>query len=393
MEKTNNYLKIKSHFKYFLFLILYYFCFPFSKLFYGRKNNWLVCERGNDAQDNGFAFFKFIVEKHPEVRPVYLIKKTSPDFKKVKKIGRAVEYGSIKHFLMVIGYPVKISSHLLGYAPWVSMATYFRRNKTKDKHIFLQHGITKNFHEGLCFENCKFLNLFICGAKPEYEYIKTEFHYNNNIPQYAGLARYDYLLNYECKNQVLLMPTWRSKLLNLSCDEFVNTTYFKEWNRLINSKSLLEICRKNSISIKFYLHYSLQKYSHLFKSNDIVQIIKFGEYGVQDLLKESKLLITDFSSVFFDFAYMRKPVIYYQFDEQTFYDEHYEKGYFDYRKDGFGDVVLTTQDVIESFKKLVINNFNLEKKYLHKTDIFFVYNDNKNRERIFNAINGLNYEK
>ncbi len=384
---------MKSQFKYNLFLLLYYFCYPLSKLLYGRKNNWLVCERGNDAQDNGFMFFKFLIKKHPEINPVYLIKKTSPDFCKVKQIGQVVEYGSIKHFLMVIGFPVKISSHFLSYAPWISMATYFKRHKTKDKHIFLQHGIIKNFHEGLCFENCKCLNLFVCGAKPEFEYVKKEFHYNNNAPKYTGLARYDYLQNFECKNHILVMPTWRKKLLNLSCSEFVHTKFFKEWNGLINSNQLLDICRKNHISIKFYLHYMLQKYSHLFANNDVVEIIKFGDYGVQDLLKESKLLITDFSSVFFDFAYMRKPVIYYQFDEQTFYDEHYEKGYFDYRKDGFGDVVLTGQDVIKSFKKSVINNFILEQKYLYRTNTFFVYNDDKNCERIFNAINDLKYEK
>ena len=29
------------------------------------------------------------------------------------------------------------------------------------------------------------------------------------------------------------------------------------------------------------------------------------------------MLITDYSSVYFDIAYMRKPIIFYQFDEET----------------------------------------------------------------------------
>ena len=43
-------------------------------------------------------------------------------------------------------------------------------------------------------------------------------------------------------------------------------------------------------------------------------IADWKKYDVQGLLKESALLITDLSSVFMDFAYMRKPMIYYQFD-------------------------------------------------------------------------------
>ena len=137
MKAVKNYLCIDSKGKYFAFLCLYFCLFPISKLLHGNRRNWLVCERGNDAQDNGFVFFKFLVEKHPELKPTYLIKKSSPEFEKVSKIGRTVEFGSLKHLLMAIGCPVKISSNLFGYAPWVSLSKYYRRNKTKDTHIFL----------------------------------------------------------------------------------------------------------------------------------------------------------------------------------------------------------------------------------------------------------------
>ena len=31
---------------------------------------WLVCERGNDAQDNGYWFYRYLKEKHPEINVV-----------------------------------------------------------------------------------------------------------------------------------------------------------------------------------------------------------------------------------------------------------------------------------------------------------------------------------
>ena len=57
------------------------------------------------------------------------------------------------------------------------------------------------------------------------------------------------------------------------------------------------------------------------------------------------LLVTDYSSVFFDVAFLRKPVVYYQFDEEEFRKYHYQKGYFDFRRDGFGPV-CTTQEAL-----------------------------------------------
>ncbi len=380
------YIKIKSIPKYVIFLCLYFFLYPLCKLFFGRKSHWLICERGNEAQDNGFVFFKYLVENHPEIKPVYLLRKTSKDYEKVAKIGKVVEFGSIKHFMMAIGCPTKISSHLFGYAPWVQMTTYFRRNTTHDRHIFLQHGIIKNLHEGLFGDVCKSLDLFVCGAKPEYDFVLSNFHYRDGVPLYTGLARYDLLDNHTTKNQLLFMPTWRTKLAMVDTDCFLKSDFYKEWNKLVNNSLLLETCKNHNLNIKFYLHYSLQNYSKLFKGNDVVKVIGFGEEEVQDLLKDSKLLITDFSSVFFDFGYMNKPVVYFQFDEDTFYDEHYSKGYFDYRRDGFGDVTLNADDAVKSILGLINNNFKPRNDYLERMSSNFVYRDNKNCERIYNAI-------
>lgn len=393
MKKTKNYLRISSKPKYLFFVFIYFLLFPICKIIYGRKKNWLVCERGYDAQDNGFIFYKFLVEKHPELNPVYLIRKDSPEYDKVSKIGKVAEFGSFKHYIMAIGFPVKISSHLFGYAPWVQFSSFLRRNKTRDTHVFLQHGIIKNLHEGLFGDVCKSLDLFVCGAKPEYEFIRNEFHYNNDVPQYTGLARYDLLMDYKVKNQIVFMPTWRAALSNVSDQAFLESGFYRNWTSLVNDHRLIEACKNNNLIIKFYLHYSLQKFSHLFKENEIVKIIHFGEEVVQDLLKESKLLVTDFSSVYFDFGYMRKPVVYFQFDESTFNDEHYTKGYFDYRRDGFGDVCLKSDETVDSIIKIINNNFSVEKKYIERMDANFVYRDNKNCERIYKRICELRGKK
>jgi CDP-glycerol glycerophosphotransferase (TagB/SpsB family) len=131
----------------------------------------------------------------------------------------------------------------------------------------------------------------------------------------------------------------------------------------------------------------MQKYLHLFKkSSDNIVLASFKDFDVQSLLKESAVLITDFSSVFFDFAYMKKPIIYFQFDKETFYGRHYRKGYFDYRDIGFGDVCGTVDEVTESLLRLFDSDFAMSEHYLQRTENFFPLCDRNNCNRIYELI-------
>lgn len=85
---------------------------------------------------------------------------------------------------------------------------------------------------------------------------------------------------------------------------------------------------------------------------------------------------------------MNKPIIYYQFDEDKYRALHYQKGFFDYKKDGFGPVIREEKDLVE-----YIINFNLEfknpKQYSQKIGSFFKYFDSNNTKRNFNEIEKL----
>jgi len=115
-----------------------------------------------------------------------------------------------------------------------------------------------------------------------------------------------------------------------------------------------------------------------------VIIASFNDYDVQELLMNSKMLITDFSSVIFDFAYMGKPIVYYQFD-----DIHYSHGYFDYGRDGFGPVLKTEDEVINYLAEKVNDGFLVDDMYKARAETFFEIRDDNNCERNFNAILSL----
>lgn len=387
MEQNNRYLRIDSKIKYAIFLTIRFILFPFCRLMFGSKRKWLICERGDDAQDNGFVFYEYLVKNHREIKPVYLIRKESPDYQKVANIGKVVTFGSIKHFLMCIGCRVKISSNLYGYAPWIVMEKYFRRNKTRDIHVFLQHGISKNFHESFLAKNNKSLSLFVSGAFPEYNYLVSSYGYPNGVVKYTGLPRYDAL--HDCKsrqNILLIMPTWRSYLKGLSLEDFQTSEFYKKWIELLQDKNFIDTCSEAGFQIQFYLHHELQKYLPLFSGLKNISLISYADSTVQKLLIDSNILITDYSSVYFDFAYMHKNVLFYQFDEEEYYNGHYAKGYFDYRKANLGDVFVVKDDLIKKLKESTINNCELAKQRLRSIDYYFPIRDERNCERVFNSI-------
>lgn len=53
--------------------------YPVGRLLYRNKSIWLISERGTDARDNGYHFFRYLREKHPEIECYYVITKDSPD--------------------------------------------------------------------------------------------------------------------------------------------------------------------------------------------------------------------------------------------------------------------------------------------------------------------------
>ena len=353
---------------------------------------WLISERGDDARDNGYFFYKYMVEKHPEKRFYYVIKKSSVDAEKIREQD-LIAFNSFRHFIYFALCKVRISSHALGGdVPYID---YYRKfgfdKRTKKKVIFLQHGIIKDFLPALCYPNIR-PDLFVCGAEPEWRYIHDNFNYPEGIVQYTGLARYDSLNEFKTKNQILVMPTFRRYLQGLSAENFLREEYYTKWQSLLNSSQVIELLEKNGLDLIFYPHYEMQKYVDLFESrSDKVKIADFDHYDVQTLLKESKLMITDFSSVFFDFSYMRKPVIFYQFDRERYIKGHYDftKGYFDYDVTAPGKAVFDENSLVKEFAKILDNDFKVEKEYTDRRDKFFTKSDRHNCDRIYEAIIGL----
>jgi len=91
--------------------------------------------------------------------------------------------------------------------------------------------------------------------------------------------------------------------------------------------------------------------------------------------------VTDYSSAVFDFVYLEKPVVYCQTDEI-----HYNRGYFDYERDGFGPVVHDTDALVDILVAAMRAGCPLEEPYLSRVNAFFAFRDRNNCKRVTEAI-------
>src|SRR5699024_6201365 len=77
-----------------------------------------------------------------------------------------------------------------------------------------------------------------------------------------------------------------------------------------------------------------------------------------ELLMRSSLLITDYSSVAWDFYYLKKPVAFFQFDYATY--EELQGSYIDLKKDLFGEKFTDADTLIKAIKAYIAKDFKLD---------------------------------
>ena len=366
-----------------------------------KKKIWLINDHYNKAGDNGESFFRYLKNKNPKDLIFYfVISKNCSDYIRIKEFGNVLSLNSEKYnktFLKADKIITSTSNEWV-YNPFGNDRKYLLDLYHFDL-IYLQNGITKDEVSIFLNRYKKNFSIIITASKYEYKsFISSKYSYTTKNIKLTGLSRFDYYSNNEninyIDNIILLYPTWRMYIKGtvkpityegIYLNNFNQTDYFKFYNSLMNSPKLLDAMKKYNYKGIFCLHPYFSEQRIDFKNNSLFSII--DKFNLQSLLSQSSLLITDYSSVSFDFAYMKKPIIYTQFDYDEYRKKHYKKDYFDYNLDGFGavcsDIGVCIDNIIEELK----DGCKIKKKYLKRIQKFFAFFDRKNNDRIYNIIN------
>lgn len=359
----------------------------------------LINDRPDKAGDNGEALFKYIYSNRLDIakNTYFVINKNSTDYKRLRKIGKVVKRGSIKHKFLFLNTKFLYTSHMhrLFYNAFQLDKIKYYQDLFSYKLIWLQHGIIK---DDLSIPSNK-LNIkadkFIVSTVGEYNEInQKKYFFDSSDILLTGLARFDSLENHS-ENIISLCPTWRKKLsgkilengAHETLPDFDKSEYYINYKKLLTDKNLKRMLKKYKYTMNFILHPGMDGYKSFFDefSDENIRIISQNDVSYSQVFSESKLLITDYSSVFFDFAYLKKPEIFFQFDNDTFFEEHYSKGYFLYENDAFGDVLTDYKDVVAKIKFYFDNGFKMEEKYIKRVNNTFKYTDKNNCKRIIDA--------
>ncbi|EGG0462309.1 glycosyltransferase [Campylobacter lari] len=356
-----------------------------------KSNIWLLMDRDYEADDNAEHLYRYIMQNHPKQEIVFALRKESSDWKRLEKEGFVlVDFGSFNFERIIKNSSKVISSHADEYL--------MRYITSRQQFIFLQHGVTQN--DVSKWLNNRKINLFFVSTQMEFNsIIKNYTHYKFGQKEVvlAGFARHDELLKNKNTNikQILIMPTWRQYLSGLMIgnsgvrelkENFKQSEYFQKWNSLLNSGNLKKLCELYSYTIVFNPHPNIMPYLKEFNFPSYIKIANQDE-SLQMLFCNSSLMITDYSSVAFEMAYLEKPVIYYQFDKEEFFTSHtLQKGYFDYKKDGFGPVVENQENLLKELENLLRNDCKPFGVYKDNIDSTFTFRDGRCCERIYEKI-------
>ncbi len=353
---------------------------------------WLFIDRDIEADDNAERLYRYVAKNYPNQKIVFALMRDCPDWSRLEKDGfNLVECYSAEFYKIAKKCKFFISSHTPnGYQVKLNIA---------QKFIFLGHGtdavdISEYFNKlpiklrtSTTYE--EFNSLF--NSKFRYKLTKKEV-------ALTGQARHDALLagNRTNNKNIMIMPTWRNYLVlprektfdRKIADNFLESEYFIKWLSLLNSNVLEKLANDYNYTITFVPHFNMRDILNYLNIPNYIKI-RYREDGesFQKYFQESDLMITDYTSAAFEMGYLKKPVIYYQFDEEEFFNSHtYTKGYFDYKRDGFGPVVTTQEELLIELENLIKNNCQVGEPYKSNIENTFAFRDGKCCERIYQAI-------
>jgi CDP-glycerol glycerophosphotransferase (TagB/SpsB family) len=364
-------------------------------------------DRLHDANDSGEILFHYLQEVRPEINSWFVIERGTPDWKRLKQRGtkNVLAYGSLQWRLMMLNCTHVISSHLAEaiHRP----PSILRLRKPDWKFTFLQHGVIKD--DISRWVNLKRIDLFITSTPAEYHSIvddDTTYIFTTKETKLNGLPRFDKL--YEVgqrfegkrKDVILIAPTWRTWLYEplkpgtfrreLS-PGFETSEFAANWFSLIKSPALGHLAEQHDLKIVVLPHSDIKEMFDHPRAALGCEVVGYEREDVRDLYARSIVFITDYSSAAFNAVFLRRPVVYFQFDrERVIAGGHLgRKGYFDYLENGYGPVTASVEETIDQLRSIISRNGVPTEPYQSRIEEAFNIRDGRCCERVTASIEAL----
>ena len=340
------------------------------------KDTYLLfdCLYDKDAE-NIDAYSLFLYMQDNDIKSNYVVLKESPLYEKLKKENKLDniigidEYSKLNgwNFLQNIADVLPHTKAIITSFGTESVLDVYLKKLEYLKYIFIQHGQIY-FKESVMHSGYLYPDKFpyILASSPIEEFILKKYGWKDQNIIKAGLPRWDLLK----EKSIFIMFTWR----NTTPQFFSKTLYFNKLNSLLNNKKLHTFLKEQNIKVYLALHHALKTNSKINLDINIEGIEIVDTKYISKYIRKSSLLLTDLSSVAFDFMFQDKPVILYGLDRKDKLLDR--KQYMDLellyeRRNVFPNIVFSEDEVIELIKYYVKNDFELQENIKQIYELFF----------------------
>src|SRR5699024_496102 len=205
-------------------------------------------------------------------------------------------------------------------------------------------------------------------------YPRNDFLFTNSDDEAIKNLKKDLELP-EDKKVILYAPTWR--------DDSYHAKGSYKFNLEFDMKKMYETLSDEYIII-LRLHYLVSENLDISEYEGF--IYDYSKYEeIRDLYVISDMLITDYSSVFFDYANLERPMIFYVYDIDNYRDK-LRGFYFDFEKKAPGPLVTTTDELLAAIKKTKTEDFNEIYNTAEFRERFGALEDGKASQRVADEV-------
>ena len=135
-------------------------------------------------------------------------------------------------------------------------------------------------------------------------------------------------------------------------------------------KVLNDWCIQNDILFVIRRHFYHKDEKVDFSMYSNITDITERSMDIQELLMDTDILVTDYSSTYIDYLLLDRPVVFYNFDYQD-YLEHDRGMYCDYEKAAPGYKAETFEALMEEFERLIQGEDHFKEVRRQARDFFY----------------------
>ena len=373
----------------------------------GNKQNyiWIFGENeGYTADNNSYYFWKEVVNIKDGIDKYLVIEKnekTTPVYNKLTDHEKQFIIWKDSQQHLKIYYEADLFFVTLSYRDVVPTEYHIDDEFSILRSlIYLGHGTTgmkRIEYRGTSYWNklFRFLTYNPQELVKNNDFAEYQIIYAPYQPRYGELVRKDEKCD---KNQILWFITWR-EYFEISSEREI---FSKQVVDVLKSEELKDYLKENNLILKLCVHQFFDEkiFKDIYKNEQkgLIEIVHSKNIDVMNELVKSKLLITDYSSIAYDFTLLERPVLLYQPDLDTFNEtrgfycdvEDLEANNIETSEELINSIISDSAEVNPFFRDIFPDEIDYEsvKSNLHIRDM---YNDFVSLQKNKVTILGLNF--